>query len=85
MQWAVATIGFAGGSGVVGTIVRAIVRRPKTNGQESKGRFQHEELSSPPMDWPAYSDRMAYVLAEMSALAYYRFETTEGRRAEAGV
>lgn len=67
-----------GGAGAVGTIVRAIVRRPKTGVQESRGRFQHEELLSPPMERPAYSDRMAYVLAEMSALAYYRFETTEG-------
>ena len=36
---------------------------------------RHEALLSPPMERPAYSDRMAYVLAEMSALAYYRFET----------
>ena len=78
LQWAAVGVGSAGGLGAVGTIVRAIVRRPKTNGQASRGRFQHEELLSPPMDRPAYSDRMAYVLAEMSALAYYRFETTEG-------
>ena len=78
LQWAAAGVGSAGGVGAVGTIVRAIVRRPKTNGQESRGRFEREELLSPPMERPAYSDRMAYVLAEMSALAYYRFETSEG-------
>ena len=65
-------------AGAIGTMIRAFVRRPRTTGQESRGRFQHAELLSPPMARPAYSDRMAYVLAEMSALAYYRFETKEG-------
>lgn len=78
VQWAAAAVGGVGGVGAVGTIVRAIVRRPKTSGQETRGRFEHEELLSPPMERPAYSDRMAYVLAEMSALAYYRFESAEG-------
>ena len=66
------------GAGLVGTMIRAFVRRPKRTEQSSRGRFGHEMLLSPPMERPAYSDRMAYVLAEMSALAYYRFETKEG-------
>ena len=77
-QWASAAIGGSGGVGAVGTMIRAYVRRPRTTGEESRGRFQHESLMSPPMDRPGYSDRMAYVLAEMSALAYYRFESQEG-------
>ena len=65
-------------AGAIGTMIRAYVRRPKTTAERSSGRFQHGALLSPPMDRPAYSDRMAYVLAEMSALAYYRFESEEG-------
>ena len=65
-------------AGAVGTMVRALVRRPKTRSEGSPGRFQHPALLSPPMERPAYSDRMAYVLAEMSALAYYRFESEQG-------
>ena len=65
-------------AGAVGTMIRAFVRRPKTTSEGSPARFQHRALLSPPMERPAYSDRMAYVLAEMSALAYYRFEGEEG-------
>ena len=36
--------------------------------------FQKPELLTPPKERAAYSDRMAYVLAELSALAYFRFE-----------
>jgi hypothetical protein len=40
--------------------------------------FADKKLLSPPMARPAYSDRMAYVLAEMSSLAYYEFEGSGG-------
>ncbi|MEH6452790.1 MAG: lipase family protein [Psychromonas sp.] len=36
------------------------------------------ELLLPPLTRPAYSDRMAYVMAEMSALAYFEFEKDSG-------
>ena len=77
-RWLTGLIGGPLGAGVIGTMIRAFVRRPRTTGQASRGRFRHEALLSPPMERPAYSDRMAYVLAEMSALAYYRFETEDG-------
>ena len=77
-RWLAGLIGGPLSAGVIGTMIRAFVRRPRTTGQASRGRFGHEALLSPPMDRPAYSDRLAYVLAEMSALAYYRFETKEG-------
>ena len=36
--------------------------------------FDQPDLMGLPKERPAYSDRQAWVLAEMSALAYYRFE-----------
>ncbi len=36
--------------------------------------FAHENLLSPPVKRAAFSDRTAYVMAEMSRLAYFRFE-----------
>ncbi len=52
-------------------------RRPKKVSQGG-GYFTSGELLSPPMARPAYSDRMAYVLAEMSSLAYFEFEGSGG-------
>ena len=53
----------------------AISRRPKSTPKEVSPFFSDTKLLSPPLARPAYSDRMAYVLAEMSDLAYYRFES----------
>ncbi len=36
--------------------------------------FTHQNLLSPPLKRAAFSDRTAYVMAEMSRLAYFRFE-----------
>ena len=77
-HWVATSAGGLASLGAAGTMIRAFVRRPRTTGEETTGRFRHKALLSPPMARPAYSDRMAYVLAEMSALAYYRFETDEG-------
>jgi len=61
---------------VVATGVKAFLRRPKKTSQG--GTFLTKaDLLKPPMPRPAYSDRMAYLLAEMSALAYFRFEDTD--------
>ena len=58
----------------LGPAIFSYIRRPK----QSKGAvgpyFTDKKLLSPPLTRPAYSDRMAYVLAEMSDLAYYQFE-----------
>lgn len=45
--------------------------------------FGERNLLSPPMQRAAYSNRMAYVLGEMSGLAYFRFEGTQGIVSEA--
>lgn len=58
--------------------VLAYVRRPKSTPKESGPYFRDENLLTPPLTRPAYSDRMAYLLAEMSALAYYPFEGRDG-------
>ena len=71
----------AGGS-VVAALARGIalayVRRPKSTPSEVGPFFTGRHLLSPPLTRPAYSDRMAYILAEMSDLAYYRFEGQSG-------
>ena len=59
---------------VITTIVFTYLRRPKSSASEIGQYFTDEKLLSPPLTRPAYSDRMAYVLAEMSDLAYYQFE-----------
>ncbi len=58
----------------VGTAIHAYLRRPKSSPPAIGRYFTDAKLLSPPMARPAYSDRMAYVLAEMSDLAYHRFE-----------
>lgn len=60
---------------LVATLVLAIRRRPRKAGSHGEAKyFENGKLLRPPLSRPAYSDRMAYVLAEMSALAYYQFE-----------
>ena len=49
-------------------------RRPKSV-TRLDSHFSERQLLSPPLARPAYSDRMAYVLAEMSDLAYVKFES----------
>ena len=77
LDWVLANWGWLAGlvgplgAGAIGTMTRAFVRRPRTTEEDSRGRFGHEALLSPPMERPAYSDRMAYVLAEMSALGQW--------------
>ena len=66
--------GALGAGGLGSLAVFAFRRRPRPTKRESGAYFTHKTLLSPPMTRPAYSDRMAYVLAEMSALAYYEFE-----------
>ena len=63
---------------VVGTAIQAFRRRPKSQPPADNGYFTDEKLLSPPLPRPAYSDRMAYVLAEMADLAYYQFEGKVG-------
>ena len=64
---------------IAATAVFSYIRRPKPASRESDpSYFTEEEFLTPPLARPAYSDRMAYVLAEMSALAYYRFEGQDG-------
>ena len=62
----------------VGTAIFAYIRRPKSSPTEAGPYFTEAALLSPPLSRPAYSDRMAYVLAEMSDLAYYQFEGQRG-------
>ena len=56
----------------------AYIRRPKSSPTEAGPYFTEAALLSPPLTRPAYSDRMAYVLAEMSDLGYYQFEGQRG-------
>ncbi|MFT5503090.1 MAG: triacylglycerol lipase [Gammaproteobacteria bacterium] len=67
-------------SGLAGTGLFSFLRRLKPDEDTNKlgEYFTDRELLSPPLRRPAYSDRMAYVLAEMSELAYYEFEGDEG-------
>ena len=59
----------------VSTAILAYVRRPKSASAPRRGYLSRSELLRPPLRRPAYSDRMAYVLAEMSDLAYCQFES----------
>lgn len=67
-------------SGIAGTGVFSFLRRlkPSEDKEEIGEYFTDRRLLSPPSQRPAYSDRMAYVLAEMSDLAYYQFEGAGG-------
>ena len=71
-------IGVTGVSSVVvpamGSAIFAYIRRPKSSTNEVSPYFTDKKLLSPPLARPAYSDRVAYILAEMSDLAYYQFE-----------
>ncbi len=59
----------------VGSFIFSRLRRPKKVTQGSTKYFDDKKLLIPPqIKRPAYSDRMAYVLAELSALAYLEFE-----------
>ena len=51
---------------------------PKSSSEGDQTYLDDEKLLSPPLRRPAYSDRMAYVLAELSDLAYYQFEGANG-------
>ena len=62
----------------VATAIFAYLRRSKSSASETGRYFTDTGLLSPPLARPAYSDRMAYVLAEMSDLAYYQFEGQSG-------
>ena len=69
-------------SALGGTGIFAFLRRSKSS--ERIGEFFTEKsLLYPPVQRPAYSDRMAHVLAEMSDLAYYEFEGKQGVVADA--
>lgn len=51
----------------------------KGEGMTAKNNFfQVERLLAPPIKRAAYSDRMAYVLGEMSGLAYFPYEGVDG-------
>ena len=65
-------------SGAIGTGVFSFLRRPKSSQPETDTYFNNSELLAPPIKRPAYSDRMAHVLAEMSDLAYFEFEGEGG-------
>ena len=60
--------------GAIATAILAFVRRPKSTKDGDETYLEDKKLLSPPLSRPAYSDRMAYVLAELSDLAYYQFE-----------
>ena len=67
----------AGGSALaflVRGVALAFFRRPKSTNKEIGPYFTERNLLKPPLTRPAYSDRMAYSLAELSDLAYYQFE-----------
>jgi len=56
----------------------AFVRRHKPGAVKPGPYFTDPDLLTPPQPRAAYSDRMAYVLAELSALAYFQFEGKSG-------
>ena len=68
----------SGGAIAVATAIFAHIRRPKSTARDTGPYFTEAELLTPPLVRPAYSDRMAYVLSEMSDLAYYQFEGEGG-------
>lgn len=59
---------------LLGPWLFSFFRRPKSVSQGEAKYFAADQLLTPPIERPAYSDRMAYVLAEMSSLAYAPFE-----------
>ena len=75
--WPHVSGGAAAIAATVGTAIFAYIRHPRSSPTEADPYFTDPALLSPPLTRPAYSDRMAYVLAEMSDLAYYQ---CEGRR-----
>ena len=76
--WPHVSGGAVAAAATVGTALFAYIRRPKSSPTEAGPYFTDAALLSPPLTRPAYSDRMAYVLAEMSDLAYYQFEGQRG-------
>ena len=76
--WLHVSGGAVAAAATVGTAIFAYIRRPKSSPTEAGPYFTEAALLSPPLTRPAYSDRMAYVLAEMSDLAYYQFEGQRG-------
>ena len=62
---------------ILGTAIHTFLRRVKSHASTGQ-YFTDEKLMSPPLTRPAYSDRTAYVLAEMSDLAYFQFEGQSG-------
>lgn len=58
---------------ILGTIWHSYKRRI-TQGERLEGFFEKDELMRRPENRLGYSDRMAYILAEMSELAYYEVE-----------
>lgn len=71
----------SGGTAVIAILSTAIFaygRRLKSSTTEICSYFNEAALLSPPLARPAYSDRMAHILAEMSDLAYYQFEGQRG-------
>ena len=76
--WPHVSGGAVAAAATVGTAIFAYIRRPKSSPTEAGPYFTDAALLSPPLTRPAYSDRMAYVLAEMSDLAYYQFEGQRG-------
>ena len=68
---------------VVGTAVSSYLRRPKSSSGRDPSYFAYPAFLTPPATRPGYSDRMAYVLAELSSLAYYPFEQNESTIDEA--
>ena len=65
-------------AGAASTAIFSFIRRPKSSPAETGPYFTEPALLAPPLTRSAYSDRMAYVLAEMSDLAYYQFEGQRG-------
>ena len=76
--WPQVSAGAVAAAATVGTAIFAYIRRPKSSPTEAGPYFTEAALLSPPLTRPAYSDRMAYVLVEMSDLAYYQFEGQHG-------
>ena len=62
----------------VASLLLSWLRRAKSSTKRIGQHFNQENLMSTPKERPGYSDRMAYVLAEMSDLAYYEFEGKDG-------
>ena len=79
----VTTISAIAATGFAGTGIFSFLRRVRPEDEKPGQYFTDIKLLKPPMDRPAYSDRMAYVLAEMSDLAYYQFEGAGGFIADA--